>query len=139
MIRLVAADALRHPTIRLLTILAVFTPLGLATKLYEGPGAGWTHAYAGALCYEFFWVFLLKLLFPHASILSLATGVFLATSWLEFLQLNHHPWLEWVRSFFLGEVLIGNSFDPWDFLYYGIGSAGAVLLYHALIAPSHTP
>jgi hypothetical protein len=52
---------------------------------------------------------------------------------MEFLQLSGHPWLEWLRSFYLGRVFIGAVFDPWDFLYYGIGSAIAVILYRSVV------
>lgn len=122
--------------LRLVAALAVLVPLGFATKLYRGPGDIWVHAYAGALCYEVFWIFLLKAMFRRAPVVPLAVGVFLVTGALEWLQLSRHPVLEWIRSFFLGRALIGDGFDPWDFLYYGIGSAGAVGLYRSLIDPT---
>ncbi len=124
------------PLPRLITVLILLIPLGFATKLYRGPGEEWVHAYAGALCYELFWIFLLKAFFRPVPVTWLAVGVFLATSALEFLQLSRHPWLEWIRSFFLGRALIGDGFDPWDFLYYAVGSAGAVGLYRSLIDPT---
>jgi hypothetical protein len=96
----------------------------------------WVHAYAGAVCYELFWIFLLKALFRTVPVSRLAVAVFLATSLLEVLQLSRHPALEWIRSFFLGRALIGDGFDPWDFLAYGVGSAGAVILYQVAIAPA---
>lgn len=129
------SSSFKGSTLRLLAALAVLLPVGFGTKLYEGPGGFWVHAYAGALCYEIFWIFLLKAVFMRAPIVPMAMGVFLVTSVLEFLQLSRHPGLEWIRSFFLGRALIGDGFDPWDFLYYGIGSVGAVVLYRSLIEP----
>jgi len=117
---------------RLLTVLALLIPLGLATQLYEGPGVVWVRAYVGALCYEIFWLFALKALLPQVGIFPLAAGIFLVTSALELLQLSHDPRLEWVRSFTLGRVLIGNTFDPWDIAYYAVGSAIGILLYRLL-------
>ena len=124
------------PPSRLLILLAIIIPLGLGTKLYEGPGAGWSHAYGGAICYEVFWILALKACLPRTSILFLSTGVFLVTSGLEFLQLSHHPWLEWIRAFELGRILIGDGFDPWDFAYYAIGCVMAVALHRSLVCRS---
>jgi len=121
------------PPARLLTILAIVIPVGFGTLLYKGPGADWVEGYGGALCYEVFWVLALKACLPRASVMTLAVAVFLATSAMEFLQLSGHPWLEWLRSFYLGRVFIGAVFDPWDFLYYAIGSAVAVVLYRSVV------
>lgn len=123
------------PTVRLLAGVAVLIPLGFGTKLYQGPGAEWVHAYAGALCYEIFWVFVLRLLLSRAPILPLAAAVFLVTSTLEFTQLSRDPRLESVRSFYLGRALIGDGFDPWDFAYYAAGCTLAVVLYRCVVAP----
>ncbi|MGH7164098.1 MAG: DUF2809 domain-containing protein [Nitrospiraceae bacterium] len=92
----------------------------------------WVRAYAGALCYEIFWLFALKALFPQMGIFPLAAGVFLVTSALELLQLSHDRRLEWVRSFTMGRALLGNTFDPWDIAYYAVGSAMGLLLYRLL-------
>ncbi len=115
--------------VRLLAFVALLIPLGFATKWYQGPGEAWVQAYAGAVCYVLFWIFLLKALVRSLPIVGLAAGVFVLTSLLEVLQLSRHPWLEWVRSFFLGRALIGDGFDPWDFLAYAAASAAAVALY----------
>jgi len=92
----------------------------------------WVRAYAGALCYEIFWLFALKAVLPQVGILPLAAGVFLITSVLELLQLSHDRRLEWVRSFSLGRAFIGNTFDPWDIAYDAVGSAMGILLYRLL-------
>jgi len=52
--------------------------------------------------------------------------VFVGTCALELLQLWHPSWLDAVRHTFLGAATLGQSFDPWDFLYYAIGSTLAV-------------
>ena len=124
------------PPARRLLILFALIPIGLGTKFYEGPGAVWVQNYAGALCYEIFWVFAAKTLLPCARLRTVAAGVFGGTCLLELLQLNTHPVLQWVRSFFLGRALIGTSFDPWDFLYYGIGTGMGVWLNRRLVEPT---
>lgn len=124
------------PPTRRLFVLLVLLPISLSTKLYAGPGAAWVQHYAGALCYEIFWVFAAKTLLPRARIWTVAAGVFGITCLLELLQLSMHPVLQWVRSFFLGRALIGTSFDPWDFLYYGIGTGMGVWLHRRLVEPT---
>jgi len=52
--------------------------------------------------------------------------VFVGTCALELLQLWHPPWLDGLRRTFLGAATLGQSFDPWDFVYYAIGSTLAV-------------
>lgn len=119
--------------VRLLALLTLVISLGFGTLVYEGPGSDWAEGYGGAICYEIFWVLALKAALPQASIGRLAATVFLATSALEFLQLSRHPWLEWIRSFYLGRVFFGAVFDPWDFLYYALGAALALWLHRAVV------
>lgn len=106
-------------------LLAVVTPLGFATKLYSGPGAGWVAAYAGGFFYVLFWIFLLLLLVPTLNAASVATFVFIGTSLLEILQLWQTPALAGIRSSFVGHALLGSTFSWGDFLYYGLGALAA--------------
>jgi len=121
------------PRTRLLLLLLLVVPLGLGTLVYEGPGADWAEGYGGAICYEIFWVLAWKAVLPHLRVQEVAVGVFAATCALEFLQLSRHPWLEWIRSFYLGRVFFGAVFDPLDFLYYALGSAVAAILYSVVV------
>jgi hypothetical protein len=57
--------------------------------------------------------------------------VFIVTCILEFLQLWHPPFLEWIRNYFLGRTIIGNSFSKSDFLYYFFGLIGSLFLLNA--------
>ena len=54
----------------------------------------------------------------------IAVGVLLVTCVLESLQLWHRPWLQAIRSTFLGASLLGTSFSWWDFPAYVVGAAG---------------
>ena len=96
--------------------------IGIGTKLYRGPLETWFHNYAGGVVYEVFWIALFRGLLPRARLWRVALSVFLVTCGLEALQLYHSPFLEGVRSTFLGRALIGHGFDPWDFFYYAVGS-----------------
>lgn len=104
-------------------VLAVVTPLGLATKLYSGPGAAWVADNAGGFFYVLFWVFLLLTLVPGASPGKVAIWVLGSTCILEALQLWHPPLLEAIRSTLVGRALIGTTFSWWDFAYYLLAAA----------------
>ena len=92
----------------------------------------WFNDYAGGILYEVFWCLVLIFVWPSASALGIALWVLGVTCFLEFLQLWHPPFLELVRSTFVGCTLIGTSFTWWDFPYYiigcGIGWSWIVLL-----------
>ena len=105
-----------------LVSLLVIVPTGFYAKFYSGPAAPWVNNSLSGVFYEIFWC-LLVFLFVEANPWLIATGVFIVTGLLEVLQLSEHPFLEFVRSFFLGRVLIGTSFVWSDFAYYVIGSA----------------
>lgn len=107
----------------LIIVLAALCLVGIATKLYRGTLETWFHNYAGGIVYEVFWIVLFGTLFPKGRPWRIAVSVLVATCALEVLQLYHPPVLEAIRSTFLGRALIGNGFDPWDFIYYVLGSA----------------
>ena len=121
-------------TLRLWIILALpaVTALGLAMKLYPGPGAWWVNNWGPAsVAYEMFFMLLVFLIVPRrGAITPIAVGVCAATCVLEVLQLWKPPWLQAVRSKFLGKMLLGDSFSWWDLPAYPIGCILGWLLLH---------
>lgn len=110
-------------------LLFLVTVTGFATKFYSGPGGFWVNNSFSAVFYELFWCLVLFILFPSMPPWKIAATVLLVTCFLEFLQMWHPPFLQYIRSFFIGRALIGTSFTWSDFLYYAIGSGlGWVLL-----------
>jgi len=114
--------------IRAAIALLLVTPAGFLTKFalpaWLGGAAGrWCNLYGAAVLYEVFWVLVLAVLSPRLGPRRSATGVFLATCVLEFLQRWHAPWLDDLRRTFLGAALLGNGFDWLDFPHYALGSA----------------
>ncbi len=104
-----------------LGILLTLIPIGIYTKFYNGPFHIWVNDSLGGVFYEIFWIACLSLFikrWPHTVI---TAAVFCTTTALEFMQLVHHPVLESVRATFLGQALIGNSFNFTDIYYYLIG------------------
>jgi hypothetical protein len=110
--------------IRLIILLSilVITPLGFFSKLYSGPGAKWFNDSFGGLLYEIFWCLVIFLIVPKLKPVNIAVGVFIVTCLLECLQLWHPPFLQAIRSDFIGSVIIGTSFVWSDFIYYILGS-----------------
>ncbi len=102
-------------------MLAIIIPLGFASKFYQGPGALWSNNYLGGILYVVFFILLAGLIFPSVSSIKICIWVVLATCILETIQLWHPPFLEFIRSYFIGRTLIGSGFDFWDFPHYIIG------------------
>jgi hypothetical protein len=105
-----------------LMLIALVTPLGFATKFYSGPAAAWVSSQVGGSLYVLFWTFLVLAAAPQLSSRSVAVGVFLVTSALEFLQLWHPAFLERVRATFLGHAFLGSTFAWLDLAYYAFGA-----------------
>jgi len=120
-----AKPSIRNYRIAIGISLSIIIPLGFASKFYRGPGSWWVIDHAGGLFYEIFWILLIVLIWLQVSPLRAAVGVFIATAFLEFLQLWHPPILEAIRATSLGRTLIGTTFDWWDFLHYILGCAVA--------------
>lgn len=114
--------------LRLLLILAVLIPLGIATKFYTGPAEEWVRNHSGGLLYVVFWCLLVLVLRPNLSPWIVSAAVLVITSILEFLQLWHPGPLQAIRSTWLGHALIGSSFSWSDFPYYAAGAVLAVLI-----------
>lgn len=100
----------------------IVTPLGFYSKFYDGIAASWVNNSLGGLFYVIFWCLVVFFIFPCGKPFFIALYVLLVTSFLEFLQLWQPPFLEVIRSTFLGRTLLGTSFVPSDFIYYVLGS-----------------
>jgi hypothetical protein len=96
---------------------------GFYGKRYQGPGHHWVNDSLGGVFYEILWCLVAGLLLPCLKAARIAVAVLIATCILEFLQLWHPPFLEWLRSFFIGRTILGSYFDWLDFPYYFAGSA----------------
>ncbi len=102
--------------------LLLIIPLGFTFKFYSGPGNWWFNNYGAGVLYEIFWILLAFLVFhSKCSANLIPVYVFVVTCILEFLQLWHPPFLEMIRSSFLGSALIGTTFEWWDFPHYVYG------------------
>ncbi len=112
--------AFKYRITLLISMLAI-VPLGYIIR-FHGPAPEWLNDSFGSVAYEIFWILLVGFLFPQASPLWTAVGVYFATCVLEFLQLWHPPFLEAMRSTLPGRLVLGNFFTWSDFLSSFIGS-----------------
>jgi len=108
--------------------LLIIIPIGFYSKFYRGPASEWVNNSLGDVFYEIFWCLLIFLILSESRFwkscypLIIASGVFIFTCALEFLQLWHPPFLVFLRSYFIGATILGTTFVWSDFPYYLIGS-----------------
>ena len=124
-------DARRALRLRIVVTMIAVATFGLAAKLYPGPGRWWVNNWGPAsVAYVVFFMLAAFFVVPRRELATrIAVGVLLVTCGLEFLQLWHPPWLQGIRSTFLGASLLGTSFSWWDFPAYVVGAVvGCVVL-----------
>ena len=113
--------------------LCIVTPAGFLFKFYAGAGHKWFNDYGAGLLYEIFWCLVVFFFIPYRKYITrIALWVLVITCILETLQLWHPPFLQLIRSTFLGSALIGTTFVWWDFPHYVLGCAIAWVLMKAL-------
>ena len=115
-----------------LIALVFITPLGFYSKFYTGPASGWVNNSLGGVLYVIFWSLVFSLLLMRSRPWKIAASVFLVTCALEVLQLWHPPFLETIRSTFIGATLLGNSFSWLDLVHYLAGAALGFLILTGL-------
>lgn len=121
---------------RAVLVAAVLIPIGVGTKLYAGPGATWVVGSLGGSVYVMFWSFLALAIRPAWSPVRVAAVVLSGTVAIEFLQRWHPPFLEALRSTFLGKAVLGSVFSWMDLPFYAVGAVAAVVLARATIVPT---
>jgi hypothetical protein len=113
----------------LLLALAAVVPLGFYCKHYTGPAQSWVNDSLSGIFYGLLWMIVGALVFPKVQPWRIAATVLIATSVLELLQLTDLAVLVYLRSFYLGRVLVGGTFVVSDLLYYLFGcSIGWLML-----------
>jgi len=113
-------------------VLAVLVPVGISTKLYCGPIAGWVNRYAGDIVSPIFIFFLVLLFMPKLKPLPCAAGVFIFCAAVEFSQFLSTPLLLSIRGNILGRTILGSDFEWPDFIFYVIGIFISLKLYNIL-------
>ncbi|MCD4746448.1 MAG: DUF2809 domain-containing protein [Bacteroidales bacterium] len=108
--------------LRTLFSIIIITPIGFYSKFYNGPAHNWVNDSFGGTLYEIFWCLVFYFLFPKSKTWLIALLVLIITCILEFLQLWHPLFLEYLRNNFIGRTILGVSFNWFDIPYYLLGS-----------------
>ncbi len=114
----------------------IIVPLGLYSKYYSGQAARWVNDSFGGVLYVIFWCLLAFLFLSDTNPWKITAAAFAVTCFLEFLQLWHPPFLEILRSNFMGRTILGTSFSWSDFPYYVLG--GGIGLIWMKILQKHS-
>jgi hypothetical protein len=122
----------------LLVTLVAVVPLGFASKHYSGPAQSWVNNSLSGIFYELFWILVGAILLPRVKPWRIAAVVLMATCVLELLQLTDLAVLVYLRSFYLGRVLVGDTFVVSDLFYYIAGCAIGWLLLELIAARTQT-
>ncbi len=88
--------------------------------------------YSGDAVWALLVFFLFAFLLPRKPTrqIALLAAVFAAA--IEFLQLYHAPWIDHLRSLWIGRMVLGSTFNPPDLLAYAAGIIVGLLLDRAL-------
>ncbi|MFM2061436.1 MAG: hypothetical protein RLZZ507_1106 [Cyanobacteriota bacterium] len=101
-------------------IIVLITGLLYSKYRYSVP---WLNQEVGGIFYVIFWCLLAFLFIPtRRTVWQIPLWVLAITCLIEFLQLWHPPFLDYLRSFWWGKMVLGNVFNWADFPYYFIGS-----------------
>lgn len=111
--------------IKVIIAIAVLVPIGLYSKVYNGPIASWINNDVVGIWYVIAWCLGVAFIWPRFPGWKIALVVFLVTCFLEVLQLSEWYTLEWARSFFIGRLVLGTTFIWLDFFYYILGGLAA--------------
>lgn len=72
--------------------------------------------------------FLFAFILPRASSWKIALAALLFAFAIEFSQLYHAPWIDHLRSYRLGGLILGYGFLWSDLICYGVGVLGALMI-----------
>lgn len=112
---------MNKPVWTILSLLIIIS-VGLSAKFYHGIAGDWVRNSVCGVFYVVFWCLFFSLLIRKAAAWKIAISVLIATCCLEFLQLWHPPFLQWLRSGFIGRTILGDWFSWSDFPYYFLGA-----------------
>ncbi|MCF7920674.1 MAG: DUF2809 domain-containing protein [Candidatus Cloacimonetes bacterium] len=95
--------------------------LGIFFKYYNGILQEFINNSLAGLVYVIFWCVFFRMIFLKTQSWKITVSVTITTCLLEFLQLWHPPFLEYLRHFWLGKALLGTTFNRSDFIWYFTG------------------
>jgi len=119
--------ASRH-TAAYLVLAAVTTASGLLSRSDVLPLPDLIRTYAGDTLWAMMAFWTLRILRPQAATWHLAVAAMGTAFAVEFSQFYHAPWIDRIRGYRLGGLLLGFGFKASDLLCYSIGVAAASII-----------
>jgi hypothetical protein len=112
--------------------LAVVTiGVGLVVHLGGGLVAPRARDVLGDALWAAMMVWWISAIWPGSRLIARSGAAYAVCVCVELSQLYHTAALDAARATRVGHLVLGSGFDPRDFLSYGLGVAGAVVVEHA--------
>ncbi|MDF2521523.1 MAG: hypothetical protein K0R84_2151 [Clostridia bacterium] len=101
---------------------------GLASRRFRPLLPDWLAAYSGDVLWGLMVFLMVGFVLNKKSSLTVGAGAFAAAALVELSQLYHAPWIDSIRSYRLGGLILGYGFLWSDLLCYAAGILLGVLL-----------
>ena len=111
-----------------ISLMALIFISAIYTKSYTGELQLIINNHIGGIFYVVFGSLGFSILFPRFSLFMPVLMATSATCFLEFVQWFRFPFMVELTQHKIFAYLFGNSFNPADFIYYGIGAVSALLV-----------
>ena len=122
----------RNRALQALYIIIVIL-LGLASRRYGEMLPAWLAAYSGDVLWGLMVYLIVGFILPKQRIGHIALTAFVFSALIELSQLYHAPWIDAIRSYRLGGLLLGYGFLWSDIICYALGiaiGAGLELVFY---------
>jgi hypothetical protein len=110
--------------------------LGLASRRYGKLLPTWLAAYSGDVLWGLMVYFIVGFLLPKQKVFYIALAAFIFSALIEISQLYHAPWIDAIRSYRLGGLLLGYGFLWSDIVCYAFGIVLGVVIEFILYRKS---
>jgi hypothetical protein len=132
--RILAMVVRKRYCIYKITLMILILITALYTKEYRGEHQMMINNHIGGILYVLFGSLLFSVIFPSMKPYKSVLLALTITCLLEFVQWFRFPFMLELTKIKAFAYLLGNSFNPYDFIYYGIG---ALLGFMVLFLLSH--
>lgn len=102
--------------------------LGLASRRYGEKLPAWLATYSGDVLWGLMVYFIVGFLMPKQKLRYTALIAFVFSVLIEFSQLYHAPWIDTIRGYRLGGLLLGFGFLWSDITCYAVGVIFGVII-----------
>jgi len=102
--------------------------LGLASRHFAGSLPAWVNLYAGDALWSLMVFFIMGFVFRHKNTRTVALLALLFSYGIEVSQLYHAPWIDDLRAYKIGGLILGYGFLWSDLISYTVGILTGILI-----------